>query len=594
MDKYLAISSNKYIDKNIKLPKLRTEVIHSNIKFNINCNQYDDNLQNVSIKLNVALIDIEYINNKKIHAVYYCRMNEYYQKGYCIAKDNNDNFYLLMNNIAICTEITRYPAMRNLKVYLISKTHLFQLLDQSFKIYNVFCAKYYLELSVDYHTARSISYNKRIGGFIIIFILCFFFYPVFFSFTNSVFYCLQNILKLSLVYSALSNQSLLMVSLYQDLIFYDLPYYTIMVPLYKEVKTLKSILQAMDKICYHKERLDIKFIIEEDDWTMVRALLLINIPNYIHIIKVPKSFPRTKPKALNYAMRYIKGQYLVIYDAEDVPDPNQLLKALAAFDSLPSEYVCMQARLNFYNAEYNLLTRFFSIEYFLWFNYLIKGLAYLKLPTPLGGTSNHFRVNIIKELGFWDAYNVTEDADFGLRIYLNQYKTYLIDSTTFEEAPTTLDNWLYQRARWIKGFIQTFFVFLDIKKNYSLKNIINSIIAYILVGLGPYNFFVLPWLILKIGTSISNSYLVIIMIINCLLIFIYSYCSTVCMLYDIKNMSSFPLKCSLFNVVISLVYPIYWILHVIASYRAILELCITPFKWNKTEHGIDKDSEQNT
>lgn len=581
MDKYLAITNNKPIDE---------FNIHIDIKFKINSNKYDYDLLGASTKFKTVIIDIEDIKNKNIHAVYYYRINEYYKKGYCIAKDPNDNFYLLVNNVTIYTEIIRYPVIRSFRVYLISQKHLFQLIDRSFNIYNIFHAKYYLELSVDYNTARKIAYNKRVCGFVIIFITCFFIYPLSFSFVNSIFYCLQNLLKLSLVRSAISNKSLLLSSLYKDLMFYDLPYYTIMIPLYKELRTLKSILNAVDQICYDKDRLDVKFIIEEDDLSMVRALLLLTIPDYIHIIKVPKAFPRTKPKALNYAMRYIKGQYLVIYDAEDVPDPKQLLKALVAFDSLPNEYVCVQARLNFYNAEYNLLTRFFSIEYFLWFNYLIKGLAYLKLPTPLGGTSNHFRVNIIKELGFWDAYNVTEDADLGLRIYLNNYKTYLIDSTTFEEAPTSLDNWLYQRSRWIKGFIQTFFVFLDIKKDFSFNNIISNIIVYILVGLGPYNFFVLPWLILKIGVSITNPYLTAIMVVNCFLIMIYSYCSTICMLYDIRSMSSFPLKFSTLNIIISLFYPIYWILHIIASYRALFELCIIPFKWNKTEHGIDSTS----
>lgn len=559
-------------------------------KFKDNHNNHDYSLMDYSRKFKVDLIDIDYINNKKIRPIYYYKINEYYQRGYCIAKDDQDTFYLFVNNTAFFTATINQPTVGSFKIYLINTKNLFQLLDKGFKKHNIYRAKYYLESLTNNKGARMVHYNKRIVGFIIIFTSCFVFYRTSFAFINAIFYFLQNILKLSLVGSAIFSQPKFNVVLYKNIIFHDLPNYTIMIPLYKEARILASIISNIDKIYYPKNKLDVKFIIEEDDLNMIRALLHMPIPDYIHIIKIPKSFPRTKPKALNYAMNYIKGQYVVVYDAEDRPDPDQLLKALSVFNSLPNEYCCLQAKLNFYNAEYNLLTRFFSIEYFLWFNYLIKGLSYFELPTPLGGTSNHFRVNAIKKLGFWDAYNVTEDADLGLRIYLQNYKTYLLDSTTLEEAPITLDNWLFQRSRWIKGFFQTFFVFFAIKKNYSPRNIFYNIIAYILVGLSSYNFVVLPWIIITLGANINNSYLTKIMIINCFLIIIYSYCSVICMLQDIQKMHGFPLKCSGLNIIISLFYPVYWILHIIASYRAILELLLNPFKWNKTEHGVVVDN----
>lgn len=549
-----------------------------------------DSLIDYSRKFKIDFIDMNYINNRKIYPIYYYKINEYYKKGYCIAKDDQDNFYLLVNDTAFFTATINYSTVGNFRVYLINIKNLFQLLDKGFKNHNIYHAKYYLESLMNYQGARMVHYNKRILGFIIIFTSCFFFHRISFAFINSVFYFLQNILKLSLVHGAISSQPKFDMASYKNLIFHDLPNYTIMIPLYKETRVLASIINNIDKIYYPKNKLDVKFIIEEDDLSMIHALSLMHIPDYIHIIEVPNSFPRTKPKALNYAMNYIKGEYLVVYDAEDRPDPDQLLKALSGFNALPNEYCCLQAKLNFYNAEYNLLTRFFSIEYFLWFNYLIKGLSYFELPIPLGGTSNHFRVNIIKKLGFWDAYNVTEDADLGLRIYLQNYKTCLLDSTTLEESPITLDNWLFQRSRWIKGFIQTFFVFFTIKKTYSLRNIFYNIIVYILVGLSSYNFFALPWLIITLGTRINHSCLIKIMIVNFFLIIIYSYCSVIYMLHDIKTMHGFPLKYSGLNIIISLFYPIYWILHVIASYRAILELLSNPFKWNKTEHGVEVDN----
>ncbi|HJD60173.1 MAG TPA: glycosyltransferase, partial [Rickettsia endosymbiont of Omalisus fontisbellaquei] len=245
-----------------------------------------------------------------------------------------------------------------------------------------------------------------------------------------------------------------------------LPVYTVLVPLYKELSKLRSIIKNISLINYPKDKLDVKIIIEDDDYLMIKEVALYNLPSYFHVILVPKTLPRTKPKALNYALEYSRGKYLVVYDAEDKPETDQLLKALAMFRNLPSEYACLQAKLNFYNKNENILTKMFNIEYSLWFEYMLKGLSLLKLPTPLGGTSNHFKTDILNKLGGWDAYNVTEDAELGIRIYSQNYKVAILDSYTLEEAPNSLGNWLNQRSRWIKGFLQTFFVFKAQKDKY--------------------------------------------------------------------------------------------------------------------------------
>ncbi|XVN43667.1 MAG: glycosyltransferase family 2 protein [Candidatus Rickettsia vulgarisii] len=182
----------------------------------------------------------------------------------------------------------------------------------------------------------------------------------------------------------------------------------------------------INNINYPKHKLDVKIIVEADDHTMINENILDNLPFYIHLIKVPFSLPRTKPKALNYAIQYCKGKYAVIYDAEDKPDSDQLLKAVMAFAQLPEEYACLQAILNFYaNENENLLTKLFSIEYCLWFEYFLKGLSIMNLPIPFGGTSNHFRISVLQKVGFWDAYNVTEDADLGIRLATYNYKIHI-------------------------------------------------------------------------------------------------------------------------------------------------------------------------
>lgn len=173
---------------------------------------------------------------------------------------------------------------------------------------------------------------------------------------------------------------------------------------------------------------------------------------------VPDLHPRTKPKALNYALPLARGEYLVIYDAEDRPERDQLRKALAAFQEGPPNLACLQAKLNLYNASDNGLTRQFTIEYDALFEGLLPALDRLQLPIPLGGTSNHFRVSALKWLMAWDPFNVTEDADLGTRLARSRYRCRVLDSTTFEEAPPRLSSWFPQRTRWIKGYMQTWFV----------------------------------------------------------------------------------------------------------------------------------------
>src|SRR5581483_11735953 len=159
-----------------------------------------------------------------------------------------------------------------------------------------------------------------------------------------------------------------------------------------------------------------------------------NLPNYFKIIVVPDSSPKTKPKACNYGLQFATGEYSVIYDAEDVPDPLQLKKAIVAFAKSAKNVICIQAKLNFYNPHQNILTRVFTAEYSLWFDLVLTGLQSIEAPIPLGGTSNHFKTQILKKIKGWDAFNVTEDCDLGLRLFKNGFSTAIMDSTTLEEA----------------------------------------------------------------------------------------------------------------------------------------------------------------
>jgi cellulose synthase/poly-beta-1,6-N-acetylglucosamine synthase-like glycosyltransferase len=207
---------------------------------------------------------------------------------------------------------------------------------------------------------------------------------------------------------------------------------------------------------YPRDRLDIKLVLEADDTETIAAAE--QCGGGLEIVRVPDHGPRTKPKAANYALSFARGEYLVIYDAEDRPEPDQLLKAVAAFRAAPRRIACLQARLNFYNADHNWITRMFALDYALWFDVLLPGLDRIGVPMPLGGTSNHFRTQILRDIGGWDAFNVTEDADIGIRLSQLGFGVSMIASTTYEEAPIALGPWLRQRSRWLKGYMQTWLV----------------------------------------------------------------------------------------------------------------------------------------
>jgi hypothetical protein len=235
----------------------------------------------------------------------------------------------------------------------------------------------------------------------------------------------------------------------------DLPIYTILVPLYREAVILPDLVAAISALNYPREKLDVKLILEPDDKATKAAVEAIRLDSGFEIIYAPLLGPRTKPKALRAAMPFVRGEYIVVYDAEDRPHPDQLRAAYARFLSGDAKLACVQAKLAIDNAYPSFLTAHFRAEYSGLFDVLLPALARLKLPLPLGGTSNHFRTSVLREVGAWDPHNVTEDADLGVRLARFGFTTGVVDSTTWEEAPARLGAWLPQRTRWMKGWLQT-------------------------------------------------------------------------------------------------------------------------------------------
>ncbi|MDO8352769.1 MAG: glycosyltransferase [Aestuariivirga sp.] len=365
----------------------------------------------------------------------------------------------------------------------------------------------------------------------------------------------------------------------------DLPTYSVLVPVFRETSVLSQLLRGLSCLNYPPEKLEIKIIVEEFDTNLRRALEKFDLPPHIETIVVPQGSPQTKPRALNYALQFCHGSLLTIYDAEDVPEPNQLRDVAREFLRADNTLACLQAQLTAYNPNENWLTRQFTAEYATLFGLILPALAARRLPLTLGGTSNHFRTHILRKIGGWDAHNVTEDADLGLRLARLGFRTGVVQSLTYEEANTQLGNWLGQRARWLKGFMQTWLV--------HMRNPVRTARE-----LGPTGFWTLQALTAGIFFSalfhpflmaltawllVINPFHVSVTTMLNLEVFVLGY--GVAMLAGAKALRQRGLKGWWFTIA---TMPIYWFLMSIAAWMALWQLVFAPFKWNKTEHGLSK------
>jgi hypothetical protein len=371
----------------------------------------------------------------------------------------------------------------------------------------------------------------------------------------------------------------------------EYPVYTVLVPLFKEPEqVLKNIINAINNLDYPKNKLDVIFLFEENDHKTINIAKSLRPPSNWRFFYVPNGTPITKPKACNYGLYFARGKYLVIYDAEDIPESDQLKKALIAFQNSSDEYGCFQAYLNYYNRNENFLTKMFTLEYSYWFDYMLNGLYKFKLPIPLGGTSNHFRVDILKKISGWDSFNVTEDADLGIRTAAENKKVGVINSTTYEEANNSFGNWIRQRSRWIKGYMQTSLVYnrhpikliktLGFWKWFSFQMLITGT---------PFTFLVNPimWITFLFWV-IAHTFVVFPVIPGPVILMgtISLIAGNLIMIF--LNMSA-AFSRRYYNLIpYSLLNPIYWIFHSVAAYKALFQLIFKPFYWEKTNHGITK------
>ncbi|WP_114389128.1 glycosyltransferase family 2 protein [Notoacmeibacter marinus] len=233
----------------------------------------------------------------------------------------------------------------------------------------------------------------------------------------------------------------------------ELPVYTVLVALYQEADMVGQLLTALGQLRWPTGKLEIRLICEADDRETIEAIHALRPPAHVEVLEVPPGAPRTKPRALNFALPTCRGEYVCLYDAEDRPHPDQLMEAYQTFRDGPAELGCLQAPLIVTNGNDHWLARQFAFEYAALFRGILPFLAASRSVLPLGGTSNHFRRAVLDEVGGWDPYNVTEDADLGMRMARAGYRSGVIDAPTLEDAPDNLKTWLPQRTRWLKGWM---------------------------------------------------------------------------------------------------------------------------------------------
>ena len=370
----------------------------------------------------------------------------------------------------------------------------------------------------------------------------------------------------------------------------ELPVYTILVPLYREANVLAPLMRALTSLDYPAAKLDIKLILEAVDGETIAAAQSLDLPGTVEIVVVPELHPRTKPKALNYALPLARGEYLVIYDAEDRPERDQLRKAIAAFRAGPPDLACLQARLNLYNAFDTWLTRQFTIEYGALFDGLLPALERLRLPIPLGGTSNHFRVSALKWLTAWDPFNVTEDADLGTRLARKGYRCQVLASTTFEEAPTRFMSWLRQRTRWLKGYMQTWLVHMRSPRALWRELGPPGFFAFqVVVGGTVMAALVHPWFYVLAALDLANgAFLARPSSLFGLPFWLIASLSLATGYAAAMALGLFALRARGAHRLIAQVplMPFYWLLVSAAAYRAVWQFATARFTWEKTEHGL--------
>jgi glycosyltransferase XagB len=371
-----------------------------------------------------------------------------------------------------------------------------------------------------------------------------------------------------------------------------LPAYTVLVALYKEANVVPRLAEALAAIAYPRDRLQVVLLTEEDDPETLEACLRHRRPEW-EVLAVPAGAPRTKPRALNAGLALARGELITIFDAEDEPATDQLKRAAAAFASHPERVACVQAELDYYNESDNALTRWFGCEYAAHFGLHLAGIAASGHAMPLGGTSTHFRTKAVRDVGGWDAWNVTEDCDLGMRLAASGYRAEVIDSVTHEEAVARVRPWLRQRSRWVKGYAQTA---LAMTRNpirsaramgpgrYAAALLNVAGVPLVLCSQIVFWALLLTYFGLREGgadvSAIEALFPGAVLALGVVSLMVGNFAVLLFHVAAVYQRERFAL------VSWALVLPVYWVLASLGAWRGMAQLVWRPHFWEKTAHGI--------
>ena len=366
-----------------------------------------------------------------------------------------------------------------------------------------------------------------------------------------------------------------------------LPKVSILVPLYRETEIAGALIRRLRKLSYPKALLDVVLVLEEHDRLTQQTLHSTDLPSWMRVIEVPAHGGlTTKPRAMNYALDFCKGDIVGVWDAEDAPAPDQIEQVVARFDAAPDDVVCLQGILDYYNPRTNWRARCFTIEYSSWFRIVLPGIARMGLVVPLGGTTLFFRRDALEALGGWDSHNVTEDADLGVRLCRAGWRTELIDTVTFEEANCRAWPWVRQRSRWLKGFMVTYLVHMRAPRQ--LWRDLGAwrffgFQAFFLGTLGQFLLAPVLWSFWLVLFGIDHPVIAMVpqtALVSGAVVLALSEILGICI--GLAAVSR-PGRRHLMIYVPTMIF--YFPLGVIAAYKALGEVLFRPFFWDKTQHG---------
>jgi cellulose synthase/poly-beta-1,6-N-acetylglucosamine synthase-like glycosyltransferase len=372
----------------------------------------------------------------------------------------------------------------------------------------------------------------------------------------------------------------------------ELPVYSVLVPLFREAKIIEQTIAALRALDYPAAKLDIKLIIEAEDKALPKSLEDMRLPSHMEVIAVPRLEPQTKMMALSYALPFARGELLAVYDAEDVPAPDQLRRIAGAFALAPKTVACLQTQLAYYNRTENWLTRQSAIEYAFQFKLLFPRLAQFGAPLLFVGASSHYRTATLRHVGGFDPHNVARDSGLSLRLARFGFRTALFPSSTREEAATRFGDWMRQRIRWTRGALQTAVVNtrspLRMYRELGARSFLMTQIAtsVTLIAALAHPLFLLwvassaAFLLLGLPTPAR-----LWLFLQSLYVIVAAFAFVAAMTVAIRTRLFLGRGAWIITI---LTLPAYWLMISVASWIAVLQYFSGVMRWAKTPHGVSR------